>query len=58
MENHNNLVEPQCVVCGELRAYESLKLSKLKKNLDTKHPNLKENLIEYFESLKTNFHKN
>ncbi|KAL4083728.1 hypothetical protein QTP88_029044 [Uroleucon formosanum] len=58
MGDHNNLVQPQCVVCGELLANESLKPSKLKRHLDTKHPNLKEKPIEYFESLKPNFHKN
>lgn len=58
MGDHNNLVQPQCVVCGELLANESLKPSKLKRYLDTKHPNLKEKPIEYFESLKPNFHKN
>jgi len=58
MGEHNNLVQPQCVVCGELLANESLKPSKLKRHLDTKHPNLKEKPIEYFESLKPNFHKN
>jgi len=56
--DHNNLVQPQCVVCGELLANESLKPSKLKRHLDTKHPNLKEKPIEYFELLQPNFHKN
>lgn len=58
MGDHNNLVQPRCLVCGELLANESLKPSKLKRHLDTKHPNLKEKPIEYFESLKPNFHKN
>ncbi|CAI6345195.1 unnamed protein product [Macrosiphum euphorbiae] len=52
--NMGDLVQPQCVVCGELLTNENLKPSKLKRHLDTKHPNLKEKPIEYFESLKPN----
>lgn len=57
-EHNHNLVQPQCVVCGELLANESLKPSKLKRHLETKHPNLKEKPIDYFELLKDDLHKN
>jgi len=32
------MVQPQCVVKGEILGNESLKLSKLKRHVDNKHP--------------------
>lgn len=58
MGDHNTLVQLQCVVCGELLANESLKPSKLKRHLDTKHQNLSDKQIKHFESTIHNFHKN
>ncbi|XP_050066002.1 SCAN domain-containing protein 3-like [Aphis gossypii] len=49
------MVQPQCVVCGEILANESLKSSKLKRHLDTKHPNVKNKPIEYFKRLNDQF---
>jgi len=45
------MVQPQCVVCGEILANESLKPSKLKRHLDTKRPIVKNKPTEYFERL-------
>jgi len=36
------MVQPQYVVCGEMLANVSLKPSKLKRHLDTKHPNVQQ----------------
>lgn len=52
---NNKMVQPQCVVCGEILANESLKPSKLKRHLDTKHPNVKNKPTEYFERLNDQF---
>lgn len=52
------VVVPQCVVCGELLANESLKPSKLKRHLETKHFNLKGKSLNYFQCLKIDLHKN
>jgi len=49
------MVQPQCVVCEEILANESLKPSKLKRHLDTKHPNVKNKPTEYFERLNYEF---
>jgi len=43
----NNLIQSKCVVCEELVANKSIKTSKLKRNLDRKHPNFNEITIDY-----------
>jgi len=40
--------KPPCVLCSEVLAQESMKLSKLKRHLETKHPSLKDKPVEYF----------
>ena len=40
---------PMCVICGDKLDNESMKPSKLLRQLETKHPNLKDKPIEYFE---------
>jgi len=45
----NGIEKPQCVVCFEVLSAESMKPSKLKRHLDTKHPNFKEKNREFFQ---------
>ena len=40
--------KPQCVLCSEV-SQESMKPSKLKWDLETKHPFLKDKPVEYFQ---------
>uniref|UniRef100_A0A674N592 Uncharacterized protein n=1 Tax=Takifugu rubripes TaxID=31033 RepID=A0A674N592_TAKRU len=40
--------KPQCVLCSEVLAHESMKPSKLKRHLETKHHSLKDKPVEYF----------
>lgn len=47
--NANQDPKPQCVVCSEVLANESLKPSKLKRHLETKHGELVDKPIEYFQ---------
>lgn len=54
----DGVILPQCVVCGELLSNESLKPCKLKRHLETKHFNLREKSIDYFQRLKNELHKN
>ncbi|XP_025207402.1 protein FAM200B-like [Melanaphis sacchari] len=54
----NEIVQPQCVVCGEILANESLKPFKLKRHLKTKHPNVNKKPKEYFERLNDQFVNN
>lgn len=41
--------KPQCVICSEVLANESMKPSKLKHHLDTKHPACKDKPVEFFQ---------
>ena len=41
--------KPQCVICSEMLATESMKPSKLKSHLETKHPACKEKSMEFFQ---------
>ena len=41
--------KPQCVICSEVLANESMKPSKLKRHLDTKHPACKDKPVEFFQ---------
>jgi len=43
---------PQCVICSEVLANESLKPSKLKRHLETKHPSLATKPVDYFQRRK------
>lgn len=43
---------PQCVICNEVLANESLKPSKLKRHLEAKHAELVEKPVEYFQKRK------
>ena len=40
---------PQCVLCAEVLANDSMKPCKLKRHLDTKHPDLKEKPVDFFK---------
>src|SRR4029434_9657624 len=39
----------QCVLCAEVIANDSMKPCKLKRHLDTKHPELKEKPVDFFK---------
>ena len=41
---------PQCVVCLEVLAHESMKPAKLQRHLQTKHPDLKDKSIDFFKA--------
>lgn len=41
--------KPQCVICSEVLANESMKPSKLKHHLDTKHPACKDKPVAFFQ---------
>nr|XP_005998765.1 PREDICTED: protein FAM200B-like [Latimeria chalumnae] len=47
--NANQDPKPQCVICSEVLANESLKPSKLKRHLETKHGELVDKPLEYFQ---------
>ena len=40
---------PQCVFCDEVLANDSMKSCKLKRHLDSKHPDLKEKPVDFFK---------
>ena len=40
---------PQCVVCLEVLAHESMKPAKLQRHLETKHPALKDKSIDFLK---------
>lgn len=42
-------LKPQCVICSEVLSRESMKPSKLKHHLETKHPGCKDKPMEYFQ---------
>ena len=41
---------PQCVICLEVLAHESMKPAKLQRHLQAKHPNLKNNDADFFKA--------
>ena len=41
---------PQCVLCLEVLAHESMKPAKLQRHLETKHPALKDKGIDFFKT--------
>ena len=41
---------PQCVVCLEVLAHESMKPAKIQRHLETKHPALKDKSIDFFKA--------
>ena len=41
---------PQCVVCLEVLAHESLKPAKFQRHLQTKHPHLKDKSIDFLKA--------
>lgn len=43
---------PQCVICNNILAKESLKPSKLKRHLETQHAELTDKPLEYFQRKK------
>lgn len=43
--------KPRCVLCSEILAQESMKPSKLKRHLETKHAVYKDKPVEYFQRL-------
>ncbi len=40
---------PQCVICADLLANDSMKPCKLKRHLETKHPTLKDKPLDFFK---------
>ncbi len=44
----NNIDFPQCVICSEVLAHESMKPGKMQRHLETKHPSLIEKPIDFF----------
>lgn len=52
-EDKHGLCRPQCVLCGELLAAESMKLSKFKRHLQTKHSSHKDKPVWGFQKKAT-----
>ncbi len=44
----NNVDFPQCVICSEVLAHESMKPGKMQRHLETKHPSFIEKPIDFF----------
>ncbi len=44
----NNIDFPQCVICSEVLAHESMKPGKMQRHLETKHPSFIEKPIDFF----------
>jgi hypothetical protein len=40
---------PQCIVCCEVLANESMRPNKLRRRIETKHPDLKNQPLQFFE---------
>ena len=53
----DGLQKPQCVVCFEVLAHTSLKPSKLKRNLETKHAGLIDKNLSFFQRMEENLQK-
>lgn len=51
----DNKIHPLCLICNECLASESLKPSKLKRHLDSKHPTYADKSIDCFIKLYTSF---
>lgn len=47
--NDGGVPKPQCVICGDVLANESMKPSKLKRHLNTKHKEISSKSKEFFE---------
>lgn len=50
----DGLQKPQCVVCFEVLAHTSLKPSKLKRHLESKHPDLVDKNLSFFQRMEEN----
>ncbi|XP_077187017.1 SCAN domain-containing protein 3-like isoform X2 [Paroedura picta] len=48
----SRMPSPLCLICGKQLANEAMKPSKLLRHLETQHPGLKDNPLEYFERKK------
>nr|XP_055066247.1 SCAN domain-containing protein 3-like [Misgurnus anguillicaudatus] len=44
----NDVQHPQCVICSEVLASESMKPAKMQRHLETKHPNCVEKPLDFF----------
>ena len=53
----DGLQKPQSVVCFEVLAHTSLKPSKLKRHLETKHPELEDKNLSFFQLMEENLQK-
>ena len=51
----NDIEKPQCVLCMNVLSAESMKPSKLKRHLETSHPDYKDKNLGYFERKATGF---
>ena len=47
--SENGMTKPQCVLCNAVLSVESMKPSKLKRHLNTKHPEHVEKNLSFFE---------
>ncbi|XP_023242879.1 SCAN domain-containing protein 3-like [Centruroides sculpturatus] len=56
-KNHNGNEQPFCLICNELLATESMKPSKLKRHLESKHTSYANKPKEYFERLLKSLNK-
>lgn len=53
----NGEIKPQCVICATVLANDALKPAKLKRHLETVHPNLSSRPLEFFEGKLENLKK-
>ena len=49
----NPVEHPQCVLCGDVLAHESLKPVKMKRHLETRHPDHAQKPIQFFQRKET-----